>query len=210
MIFNPSIWMTTLQLLVIKLGIDPNHFCGGTSHLTSEVLKRSGIKTTFCYGYAAWRVNDFDAQAVYVNYENDFINHIWLETEELVIDFNTFWLDSKFRELDKTTGRKTIINWKPDYIWMRKDELLSKDVLLNEMKVGAYYITFQKETKRYALVKKMLGDFHNRTEIAKQILNDLGIALQPKYESILDNPNVITSALDIYRMLGGTLIAETI
>jgi hypothetical protein len=145
---------------VIKATVFNCGNCQAVAVLAQECLSRLGQPSRLCAGYAGWRVHPNDPAATIVHHpdtsdiyrhtssltevmepgkSNWFDGHVWLEIDQHIVDFTLFQIPIKMARADAADGRKTLISWKPDYLWIPKTQLLSLKKIINGYQTGAYY-----------------------------------------------------------------------
>lgn len=119
-----------------------------SSHLGSDcylhaaiggvLLSDLGVQTTLRAGHAVWRIGPGDTDVMAHKSElgsylpqgaQGFAYHVWLETVEesetspILIDFTTYQMRTKAAQLDAADGGKTRVDWCPNLLVLRRDEL---------------------------------------------------------------------------------------
>jgi hypothetical protein len=95
--------------------------------IAQTMLARLGLSSKLVAGYAAWRVGKGDGDVILhaplphmppqpgaVPY------HVWLESNNHLIDFTTYQLSRKAAQMDKLNGGRTNVKWCPDYLAVPK------------------------------------------------------------------------------------------
>lgn len=106
--------------------------------LGQQLLKDLGIETELKAGHAAWRIGSGDGdvmshvdgvQGYLPERAQGFAFHVWLETVEegggspILIDLTTYQLRLKARQLDEADGGSTAVDWCPDLLVLRREEI---------------------------------------------------------------------------------------
>jgi hypothetical protein len=136
-----------------------------SSHLGSDcylhaaigqaLLSDLGIQTAIRAGHAAWRIGPGDEDIM--AHKSDlggylpdgaqgFAYHVWLETVEegaaspILIDLTTYQLRLKASQLDKFDGGNTQVDWCPDLLVLRREDLRDFQEVAKAADAGvAYY-----------------------------------------------------------------------
>ncbi len=105
-----------------------------------ELLKDLGIQTEIVAGHAAWRLGSGDGdvmshvdgvQGYLPEGAQGFAYHVWLETVEeggaspILIDLTTYQLRLKAQQLDEADGGTTQVDWCPDLLVLRREDIRS-------------------------------------------------------------------------------------
>ncbi len=102
--------------------------------LLSDLVGDLGLSFDLCVGAAAWRVGSGDGDVIahtpaakgYLPAgTKGFAYHAWLESSEWLIDFTTYQLTRKAAELDAADGGVTRVDWCPDFLLLRRDQVQS-------------------------------------------------------------------------------------
>lgn len=103
-----------------------------------ELLKDLGVQTELKAGHAAWRLGPGDGdvmshvdgvQGYLPEGAEGFAYHVWLETVEeggaspILIDLTTYQLRVKATQLDEADGGTTAVDWCPDLLVLRREEI---------------------------------------------------------------------------------------
>lgn len=106
--------------------------------LGRELLADLGVATQIVAGHAAWRIGsgDSDVMAHKSNLPGylpegaqGFAYHVWLETVEdggaspILIDLTTYQLRQKAQQLDQADGGHTQVDWCPEHLVLRREDL---------------------------------------------------------------------------------------
>lgn len=139
----------TVQAITDQPGAD----CLIYARVGAVVLRRLGHPARAVAGSAAWRVGPGDSDVVsHAREVNGDIFlpdapvpaamfHAWIEvghdpaTAE-VVDFSTWTLANKARQLDEADGGKTQVDWCPDYLWIKKGALKAPKAVLQAPDAG--------------------------------------------------------------------------
>lgn len=158
---NKNAFAAAVRKVTMATTQAPTTDCQFIAIVARDAMNRLGIEPRLLAGYAAWRVDGHDAGAVVANHpsinnkrycsniENGFAGHVWLEHDNHIIDFTTFQLPFKIKQLDSIDGKRTSITWRPDYLWFPKKELISLRNVINGYQPGAYY------EKDYSLMRRL-------------------------------------------------------
>lgn len=85
-------------------------------------------------GYAAWRIGRADGDVVSHTRQaksylpagaNGFPYHAWLVAGDFLVDFTTYQLRRKARELDAADGGHTNVDWCPDYLLLTQSQVMA-------------------------------------------------------------------------------------
>ncbi len=103
--------------------------CAVHSALGQRLLSEAGFPSRLVVGEAAWRVGPGDGDVIVhspsvggVSFGSgkSFAYHAWLETEHQIIDFTTYSLSIKAKELDRQDGGRTTLTWTPPFLAIDK------------------------------------------------------------------------------------------
>lgn len=127
-----------------KLATAASDSLGGDCYLHAllgrELLADLGVATRIVVGYAAWRIGHADDDVMaHVPHAQGFLPegvqgmafHAWLETitddgsAPLLIDFTTYQLARKAKELDDADGGHTNVEWQPSMLLLDRTEIRS-------------------------------------------------------------------------------------
>lgn len=106
--------------------------CYVHAELGRALLADLGVTAQRIVGYAAWRVGPGDGDVISHTREvqgylpagaQGLAYHAWLQASDFLIDFTTYQLQRKARELDAADGGRTQVDWCPDYLLLPKSEL---------------------------------------------------------------------------------------
>ena len=125
-----------------QLGSD----CYMHSALAQTILTRLGIDSTLVVGYAAWRVGKNDPDVILhapipgMPPQPGVAYHVWLESSNRILDFTTYQLKRKARQLDELDGGTTTVTWSPDFLAVPKKSISPlHDVI--QLRAGLYHYT---------------------------------------------------------------------
>lgn len=128
-----------------KIGRD----CYVHAELGRALLQEMQIHAHTVVGYAAWRIGpgsgDVIAHAPQAEcpstaHASGLMYHAWLECSGVIIDFTTYQLAIKARELDAMDGGATHVAWCPDFLVLPKREAHRFSEVRQSYSVGlAYY-----------------------------------------------------------------------
>lgn len=123
--------------------------CYAHAAIGGALLKDLGFDFEMRVGYAAWRVGDGDGDVIshvkgvqsYVPAgQKGFAYHAWLVSDDWLIDFTTYQLPKKARELDACDGGSTQVDWRPDYLLLTKSQIKGYKAVAQALHSGvAYY-----------------------------------------------------------------------
>lgn len=98
----------------------------------TQLLADEGINSSVVVGFAAWRVADGDGDVVahvpmpgMVAQPGGAPYHVWLEIDGLIVDFTTYQLKRKAKQLDLLDGGHTVVEWCPEYLLEPKSRVVS-------------------------------------------------------------------------------------
>ena len=139
-----------IKSILLEREYNPIHNCHLAACLAQKILAINRVDSKIVGGIASWRVNSIKQDAVYAKRyfgggqkyrlkPFDFYGGFWLEIGDCIIDYSTFWLPIKMGIIDTIEKRKTLVLWRPDFIWMPKNEMLSLYDICFWIKVGGYY-----------------------------------------------------------------------
>lgn len=131
--------LTTVERVSVvlrKLATAASGHFGSDCYLHAEMgrclLQDLGIETRRVVGYAAFRVGEGDGDVIaHTDQVQCFLPpgaagmayHAWLEAGDTIIDFTTYQLEQKARELDALDGNHTLVKWCPEYLVLRKRDV---------------------------------------------------------------------------------------
>lgn len=118
--------------------------------LGQALLTDLGFKSDIVVGFAAWRIgpNDGDvishttAEKSYLPIEGvqGFPYHAWLSWNGVVIDLTTYQLSHKAADLDRMDGGTTQVDWCPDILVLKPQEIMGYRAVAEALDAGhAYY-----------------------------------------------------------------------
>lgn len=122
--------------------------CWLHAELGRQLLADLGYETKCVAGYAAWRVGENSGDVIaHTNQVQGHLppgqmglaHHAWLEYADLIIDFTTYQLRQKARELDALDGGLTVVDWCPEYLMIRRRELHTYEAVAALHTGMAYY-----------------------------------------------------------------------
>jgi hypothetical protein len=123
--------------------------CYVHAELGRALLADLGITAQRVVGYAAWRVGPGDGDVISHTREassylppgaKGLAYHAWLQASDFLIDFTTYQLQRKARELDAADGGHTQVVWCPDYLLLPRSALRSyREVAVAPGPGVAYY-----------------------------------------------------------------------
>lgn len=105
-----------------------------------DLMADQGVQTRIVVGYAAWRIGHADGDVIsHVPHVQGFLPegaeglafHAWLETvtddgsAPLLIDFTTYQLERKAKELDEADGGHTNVDWHPSMLVFDRTDIRS-------------------------------------------------------------------------------------
>lgn len=110
--------------------------CYAHAELGRVLLADLGFTFQTRVGFAAWRVGPGDGDVMaHVPRRDSFLPsgvagvgfgyHAWLEAGEWLVDFTTYQLDRKCRDLDAMDGGRTTVDWCPDYLLLSRSQVRS-------------------------------------------------------------------------------------
>lgn len=137
-----------LRKLVTAAGSHIGSDCYTHAALGQVLLADLGSQTRLQAGFAAWRVGPGDhdvishapAEKVYVpSGAQGFPYHAWLAGCDHVIDFTTYQLREKARQLDALDGGRTNVEWCPDFLFLPRREIRPLNTVSNSSTPGVSY-----------------------------------------------------------------------
>lgn len=125
-----------IQKLCTAASANYGRDCYLHTQLCQALLAELDVETELCVGFAGWRVGEGDADVILhapiatcrpsefatwvpnpVYAKNQEVPyHAWLLCGQTIIDFTTYQLPFKGRELDLQDGGKTQVDWCPDFL----------------------------------------------------------------------------------------------
>lgn len=128
--------------------------CFSHAQLTQAVLAKRGVQARMVIGFAGWRMGP--AQTDLVTHaltdglmvkpgQVGFPYHVWLEIfepkagEVFVLDFTTYQLKAKARDLDEFDGGSTQVDWCPPYLLRAKSSCVGLGDLDGSVPIGSAY-----------------------------------------------------------------------
>jgi hypothetical protein len=113
------------------------------------LLADMGLQADRAVGFAAWRVGGDDGDVIaHVPFaqphsppgKKAFPYHAWLFCQGHIIDFTTYQLSLKGRELDVADGGHTNVTWCPDFLLLSRNATKTYRQVVNGFHPGtAYY-----------------------------------------------------------------------
>ena len=123
--------------------------CYVHAELGRVLLNDLGFATRLVAGFAAWRIGPgADDVLGHVPHLTAYAPtggpglayHTWLECSALLIDFTTYQLQHKARQLDAADGGTTTVTWCPPFLCAQRHELRRYEELVHARTAGlAYY-----------------------------------------------------------------------
>jgi hypothetical protein len=117
--------------------------------LGRHLLAKVGIDANRVVGFAAWRVGCGDGDVISHAPHSPgyappgqaaFAYHAWLEFRGVVIDFTTYQLQVKARQLDQADGGQTTVEWCPDFLMLVSEQVQTyRHVAMASFPGVAYY-----------------------------------------------------------------------
>ncbi|WP_434715988.1 hypothetical protein [Paraburkholderia sp. A3RO-2L] len=124
------------------------------------LLADLGFEFQLRVGFAAWRLGPGDGDVVSHTLRTQgylpagakgFAYHAWLTAGDWVVDFTTYQLARKARELDAIDGGHTTVQWCPDYLLLKTNQIRSYQEVAQAPNAGvAYYEAHAALTQRMA------------------------------------------------------------
>lgn len=161
-----------IRLMASATSVDYGMDCYLHSALMQELLKRDGIDARLVAGNCAWRVGDGDGDVVsHLLGQNEGMApnalgyHVWLEFGNYIIDVTTYQLREKAAALDAMDGQTTTVDWCPDCLFVKYDQ------------VSSYEDTAQKTTGTFF--------YHKNPDVLEKILLQAKPLEQADVDSLL-------------------------
>lgn len=149
MAINKIALSKAIQSIIRERKYSPVHNCHLIAALTQKILTIYRVESKIVGGHAIWRVNNFALSGVCARFFDGGKFRIdpfgvgsffWVESNNCIVDYSTFWLPTKMAIIDRNyNNRKTLVMWRPDFIWMPKDKMLSWYDVTHGMKMGGHY-----------------------------------------------------------------------
>ncbi len=119
--------------------------------LACKALKEfEGMQSEIVIGFAGWRVGEGDCDVIFhapikgMPQQEGILYHAWLTTKDYIIDLSTYQLRVKAAKLDTLDGGLTQVDWCPDYLIAKHEEVSSlKDV--TQLHAGLFYYEQNKD-----------------------------------------------------------------
>jgi len=170
-----------VSIALRKLNIAASSHLGTDCYVHAEygriLLQDLGSETRLRAGFAAWRVGTGDGDVISHSPNTQgylppgaqgFAYHAWLEGYECVIDFTTYQLREKARQLDAADGGRTNVEWCPDYLILPRREIRQYRQVAAALEAGvAYYEARQDITQ---LLKEQFTPDETDLQAARIIL----------------------------------------
>lgn len=139
-----------LRKLAIASSNNLGHDCYLHMELGRALLAELGFQTDPVLGFSAWRVGGKDGDVIaHVPFCQDtlaqpgvkaFPYHAWLSWHAYFIDFTTYQLPLKAKELDASDGGRTNVMWCPDFLLLPVGETRTYRQVLMDVRPGvAFY-----------------------------------------------------------------------
>ena len=113
--------------------------------IAQTMLARLGLSSKLVVGYAAWRVGKGDGDVIlHAPLPNmppqpgAVAYHVWLEVGNQLVDFTTYQLRYKARQMDKLDGGSTTVKWCPDYLAVSKKSITPLRTVI-QLRAGMYF-----------------------------------------------------------------------
>ena len=145
-----------LRKLATAASTHLGHDCYLHMELGRVLLAEMGFQTEPALGFAAWRVGGDDGDVIaHVPFGQPhappgvkaFPYHAWLLCRGHVIDFTTYQLPLKGKELDATDGGRTNVTWCPDFLLLPVTETRTYRQVLRGFHPGIAYYEVRPELK---------------------------------------------------------------
>lgn len=153
--------------------------CFMHAELGRALLNDFNIHATTVIGYAAWRIGPGDGDVIRhvpqgdaEGYDGGAIiwAHAWLESAGLLIDFTTYQLPLKARELDASDGGTTKVDWKPDFLLLPRQDTRSFQEVAQSLEPGVAY--YEARPELGARLRPQLSLDREDLQLARLILNN--------------------------------------
>lgn len=113
--------------------------------IAQALLARLGVSSKLVAGYAAWRVGSGDGDVILhaplpnmPSQPGSVAYHVWLESNNHLIDFTTYQLRRKAIQMDKLDGGSTTVTWCPDYLCVPKKSVSPFRAVI-QLRAGMYF-----------------------------------------------------------------------
>ena len=143
----------------LAMASSPNlgHDCYLHMELGRALLAELGFQTDPVLGFSAWRVGDADGEVIAHLPFGDaahappgvkaFPYHAWLSWRAYFIDFTTYQLPLKAKELDASDGGRTNVMWCPDFLLLPVGETRTYRQVLMDVRPGVTFYEARPELK---------------------------------------------------------------
>lgn len=138
-----------LRKLAIAASTQIGRDCYAHAELGRLLLADLQMQAHTVVGYAAWRIGPGSGDVIAhvpqaapqtTANASGLMYHAWLECADVVIDFTTYQLATKARELDALDGGSTQVEWRPDFLLLPKQEIRRFGEVRQSFNFGlAYY-----------------------------------------------------------------------
>lgn len=136
-----------LRKLTTAASSIPGRDCYTHAALGQALLERLGVPCRLVAGWAAWRVGPGDADVVahhnggtIPQQAGGLMYHAWIELAgDRILDFSTFQLEMKARELDRMDGGRTQVNWCPDYLLVSRSRVKTYREVAKSYATGVFH-----------------------------------------------------------------------
>lgn len=131
--------------------------CYMHSELGRELLADCGFQASRVVGFAAWRVGSGNGDVIsHTPYAQGhlpagvkgFAYHAWLDCSGFVVDFTTYQLRLKARELDAMDGGRTTVSWCPAFLLLPRSSIRSYKEVAAAHHAGVAYYEARPELER--------------------------------------------------------------
>ena len=145
---------TALRKLFAATSAERGVDCSVYAQCGQYLLQRLGVAAEVALGYAAWRVGDAAAATV-VHHpaacsvagvtsfppltDQAASYHAWIELGGRIFDCTTHDLARKSAILDAHDGRRTKVDWCPDFVLVQKGEVSSAKQVIEARHGGVFY-----------------------------------------------------------------------
>jgi hypothetical protein len=140
---------STVRRLATAVSSHLGSDCFFHMELGRQLLADVGIEADPVLGFAAWRVGPGDGDVVsHAPHAQGYVTpghaalayHAWLDHHGVVIDFTTYQLEGKTRDLDLADGGKTTVDWCPNFVLLPRERIQTyRQVAMSPTSGVAYY-----------------------------------------------------------------------
>ncbi len=130
--------------------------CVAIAYIAKAAFKELGVDIDVVVGHSAWRVGKAD-HAVSAHHPDamtggigNFIGHAWNRIGRNILDFTTYQIPMKLRQMDAIDGYETPIEWAvPDYLLVDQSECTTYTRVRDSYDIGIFSYESVMQYRKY-------------------------------------------------------------